>query len=535
MIPRARIPWRRTWKIAMGKRLPPSLGLEANKPLLYSAYQQEFLKARRMRWARCCSVIGYTGSDGLFRCPKCGTQDIDAKRIFRRLGCFAGRRGGKSIVGAHGAREEVLVPNSVGWVCGPTYEVLHDATMPTFLKLIPKEWVANWDQEHLQLTLINNAQVMFRSLHDPDRAHSGVGLHWAWLDEAAFIQETAWDFLRPSLTDFGGVAFFTSSVDGYDWTYERVEKPALIDKKPGFWAAKWRTIDNPYIAVYRADEVEEARLSMPPQFFRQEYEGERENFTGSVYAEYIDGAWLADDGAIQDFIPEWPRIDASRRVLVGLDSGADHPFGAAQLVVTEKGIVVINDYLERQRSFSAHLLGITTTMKPPTDTMWAANKNEAQLRLEFAAHGVLVAPAENDQMAGIQRVMSWLYTKQLKIAYTAPRTFEQMKQLRYNPKNTLPDKQKAEKEKVFKLRDELPDAIRYALMTWPSLPKVLQVLLGRDLSAFDEKTRWEIEKMKKFHGTDTEDRELTPVHDEFSTGDFYAVSDYDFEERSYVG
>jgi hypothetical protein len=78
---------------------------------------------------------------------------------------------------------------------------------------------------------------MFRSLHDPDRGHCGVGLHWAWFDEAAFIDAIAWDYLRPALTDFGGAAFFTSSVDGFDWTYDRVEKPALIDKKPGFWAA----------------------------------------------------------------------------------------------------------------------------------------------------------------------------------------------------------------------------------------------------------------------------------------------------------
>lgn len=470
-----------------------------------------------MRFAPCCKKISLCGNDGAFRCPTCGKvyANRDAPRVYRRFGLFAGRRGGKSVVGAHGAREECLVPNSVGWISGPTEKILHDATMPAFLKLIPREWCANWDAEHLELTLTNGALIMFRSLHDPDRGHCGVGLDWAWLDEAAFIDAMAWDYLRPALTDFGGAAFFTSSVDGFDWTYDRVEKPALVDKKPGFWACKWRTIDNPYIATFRADEVEEARGTMPPQLFRQEYEGERENFTGSVYGEWIDQAWLADAEAVQAYIPEWPAIDPTRRRLIGLDSGADHPFGAVELVVTDKGIVAVSDYLERQRAFGTHLSAIRAQFRPSGEVLWAANRNEAQLRLEFNANGILVAPAENDQMAGIQRVLSWLYTGQLKIAYPCRRTFDQMKQYRYAD-NKLSDGQKL-KEKVFKVADELPDCIRYALMTWPSLPAMREAGMSR---AVPPRIRWELDKLKKFHGSDGV-QELVPADRDYPMGDFY--------------
>src|ERR1700680_721458 len=137
----------------------------------------------------------------------------------------------------------------------PTVPIPVSISMPTLLKLIPVEWCKHWDAEHLMLTLVNGSQVAFRSLDDPDRAHSGVGLHWAWFDEAAFIAEEAWDYFEPSLTDFAGAAFFTSSVDGFDWTYERIEKKALIEHRPGYWAAKWRTIDNPYMAMYRGAEI----------------------------------------------------------------------------------------------------------------------------------------------------------------------------------------------------------------------------------------------------------------------------------------
>jgi phage terminase large subunit len=508
----------------MSKRLPPNVGLDVGRSLLYNPYQQEFLKARRLRYAPCCKKIGACGSDGLFRCPACGKQFAprEAQRIYTRLGLFAGRRGGKSVVGAWGAREECMVPGSVGWVSGPTEKILHDATMPAFLKLIPREWCENWDAEHSELTLINGALIMFRSLHDPDRGHCGVGVDWAWFDEAAFIDELAWDYFSPALTDFGGVAFFTSSVDGFDWTYERIEKKAFVEKKPGFWACKWRTIDNPFIATYRAAEVEDARASMPPQLFRQEYEGERENFTGSVYGEWIDESQLVDDAAVQAYIPEWPAISPSRRVLIGLDSGADHPFGAVMLVVTDRGIVAVREYLERQRAFSAHLGGIQMALHPQGEIMWAANRNEAQLRLEFSAHGILVAPAENDQTAGTQRVLSWLYTKQLKFAYTVPRTFDQMKKYRY-AKNTLTDGTKL-KEKVFKKEDELPDCVRYALMTWPSLPHVLAPMLGRDVTKLDARTRDEIEKMKDYANRGNR-RDLVPADAEYPMGNFYGVAE----------
>lgn len=511
----------------MAKRLPPEIGLDVGKPLLHNPYQQELLRARRMRFAPCCHKIGFCGDDGLFRCPSCGTeQTMHAPRVYRRLGAFAGRRGGKSVVGAHAAREEMLVPNSIGWVAGPTEKILHDATMPTLLKLIPAEWCAHWDAEHQELRLVNGALVMFRSLHDPDRAHCGVGCHWAWFDEADFIDELAWDYFRPALTDHAGVAIFTSSVDGYSWTYDRVEKPALVEKRSGFWCAKWRTIDNPYMRTYRSAEIEEAKASMPPQLFRQEYEGERENFTGSVYGEYIDDAWLATETDVRVHIEEWPMLDPARRIITGLDSGADHPFGGIAHVVTPKAIIAVREYLERQRAFAAHLGAIRNTFPITANTLWCANKNEAQLRLEFASQGILVAPAENDQMAGIQRVLSWLYTKQYKIAYTCPRLFEQMKKYRYAD-NKMQDGSK-KLEKVFKKEDELPDCVRYALMTWPSLPAALTPIVGRDLSQFDDRTRWEIEtmarKMSKLNGDGTD---LEPASKDYPIGNFYKDNEDD--------
>jgi hypothetical protein len=269
--------------------------------------------------------------------------------------------------------------------------------------------------------------------------------------------------------------------------------------------------------------VESDKLTMPPQLYRQEYEAERENFEGSVYGEWINDAWLPDNDAVEKWIPEWPKIDPSRRVLIGLDSGADHPFGAVKMVVCEGAIVIIADYLERQRAYYTHITAIQRQFVPGINTLWTANLNEAQLRAEFAAQGVLVAEAANDQEAGRQRVLSWLYTRQLKIAYTCPRTFEQMKQLKFAD-NKQSDGQKRDREKVVKLNDELPDCVRYALMTWPRLPTAPDVSGLRDLRTLDPKTRWELEKVREF-GKAGDERDLEPVHESYPSGDFWGVAE----------
>jgi hypothetical protein len=266
-----------------------------------------------------CQKVGSTGDDGLFVCPTCQrtygawTKDAGALRVYRRFGLFAGRRGGKTLIGACAAREEMLVPNSRGWVCAPTVEWLEDATMPTVLGVIPPEWVADWSQEHLTLTLKNGAVTQFRSMHEPERGR-GQGLDWGMFDEAALIAEKAWDVFRPSLTERRGAFWITTSPKQYDWCYKRFYKTALIDQVPGFWTCKYKTSDNPIIDQ---EEIDEARATMPDNMFRQEYEGDFVNFAGSIYGDYIAKQTLTSDEQIRELIPSGRRSTRPVRACVG--------------------------------------------------------------------------------------------------------------------------------------------------------------------------------------------------------------------------
>lgn len=458
--------------------------------LIYQPDQQAFLEAVRQRWCKACK-LQYESPPNT-NCPNCSTR---GQRMFDRLTVIAGRRFGKSLCGSIAGAQEACVPNTIGWCCAPTNPKLHRYVIPAFQQIIPSAWVKDWNSEFKDLRLKNGSLIHFQTLEDPDQGR-GQGLDWLWIDEVCELTDTHWDVIRPSLGDKHGGAFFTTSPRSYDWVYEKLYKPAE-DGKPGYWGLHAKTSDNPLFQTKEGVEfLARERDSMPDTMYRQEYEADFVIFTGSVYGSNVDTQILRTHDEIKSIITEWPDIASWRQVLVGIDTGADHPFGAVKLISSEKGLVVVGEYLERHRSFIQHASSIKTLAGSST-TKWAINKNERQPMIELAQHGMMCQPAENDVVAGTERVKSWLHAKQLWFVESqCPITIKQMKAYRWAPDKTKDGQ--VRKEKVFKLEDELPDALRYAVMTWPLLPKAVDDSnKPRDISKLPLEMQATIERMRK--------------------------------------
>ena len=103
-----------------------------------------------------------------------------------------------------------------------------------------------------------------------------------------------------------------------------------------------------------------------------------------------------------------------------------------------------------------------------------------------------------------------------------PKTIDQMRAYRYAI-NIANDEQKRP-EKVFKFKDELPDALRYALMAWPELPAPKVELMSptqqRRWDAFDDTTRFHIEQMRDYEKRETQ-KDLEPEEDNYPLGSFF--------------
>src|SRR3990167_9182783 len=426
--------------------------------LVYNPIQMRFWQDRRFRLCVGCGKT-YDCPPNL-TCPLCS---IRGSRVYDRLLIRAGRRFGKTFAGAIAAAEEATIPNTLGWACAPTNDKLHRYVIPAVRCIIPENAVApnGWSIEYQDLHLKNNSIIHFQTLEDPDKGR-GQGLDWLWIDEVCELTKAHWDVIRPSLAG-NTTAFFTTSPRGYDWVYDELYKPAE-NGIPGYWATIARTIDsaNPKISE---EFLARERLQMSDSMYRQEYEADFVTFTGAVYGDLIFPQILRSREKIRELLPDYPIIEPWRSITIGIDTGADHPFGAVKLVATDKGLVAVAEYLEKDRSFFQHVTELKR-LAGINPVRWAINKNERQAIIEFAQpqYGIICQKSENDQLAGIERVKTWLHNKQLWIVEDAcPRLLKQLQALRWA--NARKDGQSRDKAIVYKKDDELPDCLRYALMS----------------------------------------------------------------------
>lgn len=451
----------------------------------------DFLYDRRLRWCHVCKEL-YNCPPAL-SCPTCSTKGV---RYYDRMLIRAGRRFGKTRIGAIAGAEEATIPNTLGWACAPTNDKLHRYVIPALQQVIPEDAVIpnGWSVEHQDLRLKNGSTIHFQTLEDPDQGR-GQGLDWLWIDEVCELTKAHWDVIRPSLAG-DTVAFFTTSPRGYDWVNKELATPAQRGD-PGYrlYLAKSSQSSNPRMS---ADFLAREKAQMSDEMYRQEYEADLVSFTGAVYGSAVASQVLTTPEAVQTLIPEWPEIAPWRQILVGLDTGADHPFGAVKIAVVEKGLVVIDEYLERSKPFIEHKYHLWS-MANSGSARWAINKNERQGMIELAQppHAITnLFAAENDLIAGTERVKSWLAAKQLYfVEARCPRTIQQMQSYRYADNFSSKDESKRGKEKVYKKDDELPDCIRYIVMTWPQLPVINpEVDLRRNLTGLPKGTQMVIKR-----------------------------------------
>lgn len=191
----------------------------------------------------------------------------------RFTGMIAGIGSGKSYAGA----VKVLTcakRKSVGLVIAPTYPMLRDATIRTFLDVADGA-VSDFKRQEMRAILRNGAEILFRSATHPDSLR-GPNLHYCWIDEGALCPPETWDIAIGRLRADGGAGpcFVTTTPKGRNWLFERADQMTLF---------KARTRDNPYLSREFVDSLQSAYVG---DFARQELEGEFVSFEGLVYEDF---------------------------------------------------------------------------------------------------------------------------------------------------------------------------------------------------------------------------------------------------------
>ena len=198
----------------------------------------------------------------------------------------SGVRAGKTKCAAMEGLAAALEPaeRSVGWVVAPTYDLAERVyrqvviTAGTHLK----HRIVSC-KEHEKLLLLRNmaggvSEIRAKSADNPVSL-LGEGLDWLVVDEAARLKPIVWEsHLSQRLIDKKGWALLISTPHGKGWFYDLFRRGLGADPDVRSW--NFPSWANPHLdrAV-----IERERAKLPERVFRQEYEAEFLEGSGSVF------------------------------------------------------------------------------------------------------------------------------------------------------------------------------------------------------------------------------------------------------------
>src|SRR5438034_436886 len=207
----------------------------------------------------------------------------------------AGRRFGKSSMGAREAEPILMTPNRRIWLVGPTYDIGEKEFRIIWNDMIIKLGLGRENsvkrsyarkQGDLSIEFPWKTRIEVRSADRPENL-VGEGLDYVIMCEAAKHDEETWSrFIRPALSDRHGKACFPTTLEGQNWFYYLWK----LGQDPGetdFQSWRFPSWDNPYVYPGgREDpEIKLIERTTSKEIFDQEYGADFTSFSGKVYTE----------------------------------------------------------------------------------------------------------------------------------------------------------------------------------------------------------------------------------------------------------
>lgn len=198
----------------------------------------------------------------------------------------AGRRFGKTLLGAYLVAERLLIPDSRIWIVAPTYpltekiwrEVYSWFTTTSLAVDITKKVTTakgSW-----RIETHNGSMVECKSADDPTGL-IGEELDLLVIDEASRIKPIAWsEALRPTLTSRKGACVMISTPKGKNFFHQEFMKGKGVDETYRSWVAP--SISNPHFPKEEWDLLKKQLGEDSPQF-RQEFMAEFLDDMGAVF------------------------------------------------------------------------------------------------------------------------------------------------------------------------------------------------------------------------------------------------------------
>jgi hypothetical protein len=206
-------------------------------------------------------------------------------------------------------RLSYLNPGRQGLIGAPTYPMLRDATLMSFLEVLGNSGIP-YELNKSELILVmkdTGSRIYFRAVDDFERLR-GTNLAWFGLDELTYTAEDAWLRLEGRLRDplakrLCGFAVWTPK--GFDWVYRRFIRTHV----EGYDVILAKAYENRYVLDKVPDFYDRLKASYDTKFFEQEVLGEYLNVEAGVVYHAFKRARNAKEVQVDPGLPLFWALD----------------------------------------------------------------------------------------------------------------------------------------------------------------------------------------------------------------------------------
>jgi phage terminase large subunit len=375
-------------------------------------------------------------------------------------GFIGGLGSGKTLCGAYEALQVALeYSGSLGVILAPTYRMLTDSTIRTFLEVCPHDLIEFYNKSEQHLKMINGSEILFRPGNDTaaiDRLRN-VNVGWFWMDEGSLFLRYAFQILIGRLREQKGPrrGWVTTTPKGYNWIWDKfVNKPTS-----DYFYVTASSLDNPYLPEDYKRSLQQEYTGV---FARQEIYGLFVGFEGCVYPEFNRAIHVIDTSQY--------KFEA---ILGCVDFGFTNPSVILKIGIDYDGrLYVLDEFYERHVTDSDLAEWAKNNLKD-VELFIADSENPAGIQ-EFKdrnleAKGVKKQPLEPKEtfiISGIKRISNLLVVRgdgrpRLYVDQKCVNTIMEFENYRY-PEKT---EEQPMKEAPLKIHDHALDSLRYLVST----------------------------------------------------------------------
>jgi len=249
--------------------------------------------------------------------------------------------------------------------------------------------VKNCNYSDNYIRLKNGSEILFRSAEKYDNIR-GLTVDYGILDEAAFMKEDAWkEAIKPVFLVKGKKVLFISTPKGKNWFHELFQLAKSTDYT-NYKAYTGSSYDTPYIAI---EEIEDAKKTLPPNVFQQEY-----------LAKFIDSGGEVFSNLDKNTFTQYPRPNG--KVYCGIDLGKQEDFTVATFQDSAGQVIdiyrannkewtaMVNDIMQLVRRYSATVMVEVNSIG---DVIYEQIKNQWQDTHPF----VTTSKSKNEMIEGL--------------------------------------------------------------------------------------------------------------------------------------